>query len=181
MKSPERLLGLRSIQPRARAFIASVALTLALVACGAGDDQAEDARRDDLNPPQSEDRSVTACSERDDSCKYIRDMLLKSPDFYSALLARLAAAGIQAPDWLFNGTESPLQRLALEGRTQVFGFVCEPHNCRHSFYILYDPEGKAAKGLYVVGEKTVWFGTPSTGERAWLCKESLACMDVQAS
>lgn len=101
-----------------------------------------------------------------EKCPYFYDVYDGTPKFRGAIKAMLASARIAQPGWVKNGTSTPMVPVTLEGKTYLFGWVCEPHNCPHKLIVLYSPATGSAVGVYDNGHgKTTMLGDISPKQR----------------
>lgn len=111
------------------------------------------------------------------ACPYFPAVYRGERDFRLAFEAAIRQAGIARPSWVPNGVAAPVEPIRVDGTTQLFTSVCEPHNCgEHRFMLLYDVAGKRMSGLYispVQGGKASkrYFGDPGPAQREVLKKD----------
>jgi inhibitor of lysozyme (Ivy) len=90
--------------------------------------------------------------------------LLKVEPYRSAWDAMLK--GVKVDAWItkysktYDGVESPLRTIQVDGENYKIADVCKPHSCDTDFlYALFSPDGKHAWAL-VIGSRLQWLGQP---------------------
>jgi hypothetical protein len=101
--------------------------------------------------------------EQDRDLVYLSDFLKAEP-YRSAWAAMLK--GVKVDAWLtryseiYDGVESTVTPMQVDGATYRIANVCKPHLCDTNFmYVLFSPDGRHAWGL-VIGSRLQWLGHP---------------------
>ncbi len=115
-------------------------------------------------------RSVNATTAEQCSsvstCAYFSDVYSGTPRLQYALSAAFRAARIVQPQWIKNGTNTPMSPVLIEGKIYLLGSVCEPHNCPHQVVVLYAASDGELVAAYDNGQgKQVYLGNPSEKQK----------------
>jgi|LauGreDrversion4_2_1035121.scaffolds.fasta_scaffold94629_2 hypothetical protein len=105
------------------------------------------------------------CSTGAVECPFFFDLYPKNKAFRTTFDETIRRAGIRKPSWLSRSTASPAELLQNDGGTRFLLFACEPHNCTHAFFTIYDPRSGLVRGLYVLEGNMKFFGELSADEK----------------
>ena len=105
------------------------------------------------------------CAANSSKCPFFFDVYPKDKAFRTAFNETIQRAGIRKPGWLNGSTATPAEPLPGEGGTRFLLFACEPHNCTHAFFTIYDPLSVRVRGLYILEGNTTFFGEVSVAEK----------------
>lgn len=110
-----------------------------------------------------------------ETCKYPRDLYAKRGDLKKAAVTLLEKSGVSAPEWLFEGVQSPLEVLSSGASIYTYTRMCEPSNCMHALSFLHSNDASMVVGFYKKNDgQFVWLGNPTIEQQRLIC-ESPAC------
>ena len=105
------------------------------------------------------------CVANSSKCPFFFDVYPKDKAFRAAFNETIQRAGIRKPGWLNGSTATAAELLPGDGATRFLLFACEPHNCTHAFFTIYDPRSVLVRGLYVLDGNKTFFGEVSAEEK----------------
>lgn len=107
------------------------------------------------------------------ACAYFGDVLAGDRGFRTAVYAAFRGSGNKAPAWVARGVMSPLLPIQQGRDLYLRGSVCEPHNCPHQLWVLYQPRRQQLVARYTREDGSdVWLGRPSAAQKALLQDEN---------
>ena len=107
------------------------------------------------------------------SCAYFGDVYGGDRAFRTAVQAVFRGSGNKAPAWVAAGVMSPLLPIQQGRELYLRGSVCQPHNCPHQLWVLYQPRRQQLVARYTREDGSeVWLGRPSAAQKALLQDES---------
>ena len=105
------------------------------------------------------------CVANSSKCPFFFNVYPKDKAFRTAFNETIQRAGIRKPEWLSRSTATGAELLPGDGAPRFLLFACEPHNCTHAFFTIYEPRSVMVRGLYVLDGNMTFFGQLSTEEK----------------
>jgi len=117
----------------------------------------------------SRPQSKQAFDCKGDNCPYFSDFYKASSDFQAALKSAVRSVHEQFPEWVPDGTMSPMKPISIGNEVATIGSICEPHNCPHQIITIFYRDSNRLVGMFMQDEANgSWLGNPADYEKAVL-------------